>query len=157
MSDESLDQPTPVSSDETKTLRLQGFATIDHNNETKLITVKLFDGDDDADHVHEFKIPYNDVLEKEIFSCKIGGQTVTFLNLVVTYTEDRFSKLKEFIPAGMAPIPPFILPAPENSTAAMDSKVPPGAPPKQLTAIALDLNHFEAGNLARVESGRRMS
>ncbi|WP_421828891.1 hypothetical protein [Larkinella sp.] len=156
MSDESLDRAVPDSSNETRTLRLQGFAIIDHHARNESITVKLFDGDDDADHVHEFEIPYKDVLEKEIFSCKIGGQTVTFLNLVVTYTEDRFSKLKEFIPAGLAPIPPFILPAPGISAAAME-KVPPGAPPKQFTAFSLDLNHFEAGNLARVESGRRMS
>ncbi|KAA9355273.1 hypothetical protein [Larkinella humicola] len=155
MSDESLDQTVPDSSHESRTLRLQGFATIDHDTVNRLVKVKLFDGEES--NYHDFTIPYADILEKEIFSCKIGGQAVSFLNLVVTYTEERFSTLTGYIPAGMAPVQPFILPAPGISAAARDSKVPPGAPPKQFTAISLDLNHFEAGNLARVESGRRMS
>lgn len=154
MSDESLDQAVPDSSAGARILRLQGFATIDHDTVNKLVKVKLFDGEES--NSHDFTIPYADILEKEIFSCKIGEQTVSFLNLVVTYTEERFSTLTGFIPAGMAPVQPFIIPDPENTLAAMD-KVPPGAPPKQFTAFSLDLNHFEAGNLARVESGRRLS
>ena len=148
MSDESPNQTLTDSSVETKSILLQGFADIKHDDIRELIEVTFFKGSD----IYHFDISFDEIINKEIFVRNLpDGTKVHFIKFLLRFISD--ARLKELRKYTSNPLKPLVKSRPQELLAYRSAYKVPVGPPKEISFSSIEVNHINSsGDLSAIEA-----